>query len=267
MARRLRRLTSRAVPVEWERQLAEYSPPNPRFTWLKLIHEPGDPWDEPVDRFIIYQIIPMHVREDNEFLDGIFSQLEGPSPRQSGNYYDSVLQRFVRGSDLDITQRAWELFRELKEQGLPGWGRPWWVIQGTKGGHKRWFSATEKKMLRLNGLPSDPPAPGELPYADFDHRVMAAIARHDTLRKAHGNLGNMRAEAGRADRELEKQWRIELLKWLSDQVADIAPDVHKALMKLDKPRDPNAPDWQEVEEKQTENFVETGRTDGVVVPQ
>lgn len=264
MARQLRKLHQRAIPLEWERQLEELSPPNARFSWLKLLWEAGDPWDSPVDRFIIYQMTPAHVVKIG--MPDIFDELEGESPRKLGNYYDRVLERFVRNSDVSITQRAWELWRSTKLEGVQAWGRPWWVIQGEHGGHKRWFSATEKKILRLNGFPSDPPLPGDLPYAPFDNRVVQQLQKHDLLRQTQGRLKAMREEAKRADAELEKGWRIELTKWLADQMADVAPDIHRALLKLDAPRNPNAPDWQKLQEKQEENFIETGRTDGVLIP-
>lgn len=249
MAKTLRKLYLRAVPEEWERQLAEISPPNPRFSWLKLIWEPGDPWDKPVERYIIYQMVPFHAIPAD-----ILAELQGPSPRKR-NYYDSVLERFVRDPDCLITLQAWELFRTTK-----CWGRPWWVIQGDKGGHKRYFSHTEKKLLRLMKLPVNPPIPGDLPYAEFDNRVIRQILLHDNLRHAQGGILSVRnGPAGRAaTAEKEKEFRIALMKWLKDQAEMVAPDIHRSLVALDAPRRRGGPDYERLDAEMEENYVETG---------
>jgi hypothetical protein len=57
----------RLVPPEWERQLAELSPPTNRFSWLKLVWEPGRP-DAVIERFIVYQMVPAHAVQ-TEILD------------------------------------------------------------------------------------------------------------------------------------------------------------------------------------------------------
>jgi hypothetical protein len=190
----------------------------------------------------------------------ILAELKGPPPSKRGNYYDRVLGRFVRNPDVNITERAWNLYQQFG-----CWGRPFWVIQGDKGGHKRWFSSIEKKFLKLAGLPADPPVPGDLPYADFDERVMEQLRRHDRLQAVHGNLKRFKAEntelwEQRKD-EAEKEFRRQLVTWLKEQVAEIAPDVTKSLFGLDAPRRRiNASRFEEMTERAEENFIETGRT-------
>jgi hypothetical protein len=228
----------RLVPPEWERQLAELSPQTNRFSWLKLVWEPGRP-DAVIERFIVYQMIPAHAVQTE-----ILEQLQRDLPPQG--YYDDVLKEYVDEENCLITTRAWQLYRETQ-----CWGRPYWVIQGTKGGHKRWFSETERKMLKVAGLPCDPPNPGELPYAEFDQRTLAALSQLDMLKGVHGTLRRQKAlspegYAARAEAE-ERVLRERLLSWLTDQVAELTDGV--SLHHRDE-RAENAAD----------NYLETGRT-------
>ena len=245
------------VPLAWEKRLAEFSPPTDRFSWLKLIWESGHPWEGAVDRWFIYQMIPAKAVDE-----AIIEQLEMPPPSEMGNYYDATLGEFVRNPDCMITERAWHLWRETK-----CWGRPFWVIQGTKGGHKRWFSTLESKFLKLAGLPADPPIPGDLPYAPFDDRVMAQLEAYDLMRGVHGSLkrnkhlGNAQ-NAIRQERQ-EKEFREELVRWLACQVEEIAPDVTKGLMGMDAPRrDLDVKKMHRMQEEAEQSFIETGRTNG-----
>jgi hypothetical protein len=203
----------------------------------------------------------------------ILEQLENPRPpSEMGNYFDQYYNngegRFVRNPDCLITERAWHLFRETG-----AWGRPFWVIQGTTGGHKRWFSPVEKKLLRLRGLPTEPAEPGDLPYADFDERVVEQIMKHDLLQGRHAGLKRSKAllHGGYSSRQAdeEKQVRTELIAWLEEQVKEFVPDVHKALMKLDAPRVRGGADQKEMErasEQAVENFIQTGKSHGGASP-
>jgi hypothetical protein len=203
-------------------------------------------------------MIPAHAIDDD-----IRSQLAHPlPPSQMGNYYDTVKGEFVRNPDCLITERAWNLYQEFR-----CWGRPWWVIQGTRGGHKRWFSDTEQKLLKFHNLPSDPPAPGDLPYAPFDARVMAAIAQHDRLRGREGTLTRKREidlhtfRATEADEA--KAFRKQLVEWLGAQVADVGGDVHRSLLALDAPRGAHDPrDVQARQEAAEQSYIESGRVGG-----
>lgn len=252
-------LKRRVIPKEWEDWLAEYSPPTNRFKWLKLIHEQGYPW-EPVDRFIIYEMVPARF-----VMDEVLEQLQHPlPPSEMGNYYDHALGEFVQNPDCLITTRAWNLYRETE-----CWGRPYWIIQGVNGGHKRWFTPIEKKLLKLAGLPSEPAVPGDLPFAEFDDRVKKQLQAQDLLRSVHARLkasrGQLIAQNALRQERQEREFREGLLKWLFAQVADIAPDVHKSLVDLDAPRiDFDVKEMERLSEEAEENFIETGRTDGLI---
>jgi hypothetical protein len=261
----LKRPARRDVPRDWEAELAELSPPTSKFTYLKLLWEPGYPW-EPVERFLLYQLVPRRALT-SEFQQAIVEQLEHPlPPSKMGNYYDAVLGTFVRNPDCLITERAYWLYRETG-----CWGRPYWVIQGDKGGHKRWFSEVEKKFLRLANLPSDPPAPGDLPYAPWDERVKAALATHDLMAGRQSDLRFRRAKLqgvyNARYEEDEEEFRRQLVDWLKTQVDAMDPErVTKSLMVLDAPRSKQDP--RIIEERAAiaeHNFIKTGRTHGGLV--
>lgn len=257
----LKKPWQKTVPVEWEKQLADFSPQTNRFTWLKLIWEPGYPW-EIVERFLVYQMVPA-----TAIIPEIREQLEHDlPPSKMGNYYDTVKQEFIRNPDCLITERAYHLYKETR-----CWGRPYWVIQGTRGGHKRWFSPVEKKFLKLAGLPHEPPAPGDLPYAEFSDLTIEKLQQHDALQGVQGSMKRLKAALGnenyhkRMDVE-NQEFRRQITAWLYDQVADIAPDVHKSLVALDAPRSKIDPRKLEaLQERAEQAFIETGSTKGNLI--
>lgn len=270
------------VPAEWERQLAELSPRSDRFVWLKLIWEQGYPW-EIIERYMIYEMIPERVmlaggRNGKASLlhANVLEQLRHPlPPSQMGNYFDVHLNNgegeFVLNPDCLITERAWHLYRATG-----CWGRPYWVIQGEKGGHKRWFSDVESKLLRAKGLPPRPPEPSELPYAPFDERVRAQLVKHDVLKGRHDGLARQRtllhgAHSARHAAEA-RAVREELVKWLTEQVSEFAPEAHRALKALDMgPRrgpveDVDTRTLDRRAEQAVQNYLETGKSHGGANP-
>lgn len=260
------KLVKRTIPAGWESRLAEISPPTNLVKYLKLVHEEGYPW-EPVDRFLIYEMLPARFMEEKNGQESLISlvleQLQHPvPPSEMGGYYDHALHEYVPNPDCLITTRAWNLYRETG-----CWGRPFWVIQGDRGGHKWEFSEIEKKTLRLNNLPAEAPAPGDLPFAEFDERVVEQLQRLDMLKGIHGRLKHTKettAAQGKLTQErLEREFRVQLLSFLRDQVDSIAGDVTKSLLALDAPRsDFNVKEMERLSEESTDAFLETGHTDG-----
>jgi hypothetical protein len=250
----LRKLSHADVPRDWETQLAEIWPREDNLIWPKLIWEPGRPWESPVDRWFIYQMIPGPGIEA-----GALAQLQAPSPPQ-GYWSEEAGQYIDDGST--ITTRAWHLYQETG-----CWGKPFWVIQGSKGGHKRWFDKDEQKMLFMAGLPVHPPTPGDLPYAPFDNKVVEALMKHDALREENGRIRtglNLTIGGFRARQEAEaRMFRIKFLSWLEDQVSEAGEGVPESLMKLDSPRvDVDVRAIEQEEEEARERFIETGTFTG-----
>jgi hypothetical protein len=272
---KLKRLFKRVVPKTWEDELNEISPAQSRFLWLKLVYEEGYPW-EPVERYMIYQMTPEHLMGGGIMPD-ILEQLKDPDPPSAhGNYYDKHFDngdgttgKFIRDPNCLITERAWRMYRETG-----CWGRPYWVIQGEKGGHKRWFTPAEQKLLRMAGLPHDPPAPGDLPYAEWDERVKVRLMQMDILRGEHGErrrcaaLAKGHSAQEEREKELQLELRTKLISFLAEQVFEIAPDVYKGLLKIDAGRKQTTKAEQiKIErhmEQAEENFITTGSRSGLV---
>ena len=163
---------TRKPRLEWVHRLHTMRPMTDHTTGLAIAWEPGDPW-EPVQRWFIYEVFPKHA-----IPDPIREQLEGPHPREQGhpcfgkNDYGTWCQcpipkmRWVGGTSPSITRQAWTLYRKYG-----GWARPLWVIQGKDGGHKYRFTQWESRLSAMVGGPQQPPAAGDLPYAEPDERT------------------------------------------------------------------------------------------------
>lgn len=258
----LRPLVHREVPQEWQRQLAEISPPTTRFTWLRLRWEPGRPWEAPVERYMIDQMMPARMMT-SEYHAGILEQLQRGLPPQG--YYDEVLGRYVEEEHCLITTRAWHLYRETK-----CWASAFWVIQGSTGGHKYDFTPGEKKCLRLLGLSDEAPSPGDLPYAPFDERVIAKLEEHDMLKGLDTGLATSKrllhgAQSSRVEAQ-EKALRERLVAFLKSQIDDVAADYDTSLSALDMPRRIISREENLAMERASEiaeqNYIEHGRTNG-----
>lgn len=226
-------------------ELLKVSVPNPAGRWLHCYWEPGFPW-YPVGRWVIAEVTPRWVlAKEDEFYESIgerdtagataFSELEGPDPWLGGHWCadghcscEKKLNRFAYRSGPDgqriapsITHRQWELYREIG-----GLAKPIWIVQGTRGGHKRFFNAFEQAILRIRRQPIEAPVPGDLPYAPPDERTLAALREAQRLAKVQAQFNEDwayrvgREEKSRiegisdAERALYKEWS----SWIDDQV-------------------------------------------------
>jgi hypothetical protein len=173
---------------EWQAALdAQHVPGTAR---LVVAWEPGDVW-QPIHRWFLWQLQPWHQSQN----EAVKQELRGPHPRKNArlvyvpdtvNGKTELRPRMVGGASL-VDRRTYELHREVEratgELVIP---RRLWVIQGHGGGHPFTLSASEQKLRVEQGLPSDVPSAGDLPYAEFDGRVLAALERYDLFRYAHG---------------------------------------------------------------------------------
>ncbi len=161
--------------------------------------EPGDVW-QPIHRWFLWQLQPW-ARSQN---DAVKAALRGPHPRTNAvlQYVPAVVNgrrelrpRMVGGSPF-IDRRQYELhwaqYRATGELVIP---RRLWVIQGHGGGHPFMIGPSEQTLRAEQGLPSDVPSAGDLPYAEFDGRVLRALERYDLFRYAHGLGDPMTAAA------------------------------------------------------------------------
>lgn len=216
----------------WQAELERIVPRSSRVPWLKLVWQPGMPY-EPVQRWEIYEMMPLLEYVPYE----IRAACQGPNPREVGDWVElpprSGNYRWITDSLLSLTQ--WKLFRETN-----CYPARFWIIQGERGGHKWKLSAAEKNFLQsFTGNEVDTPCSGDLPYAAWDRRVAAKILQHDRLRRWKfatpwdGRQTN-RTKAGlwvKRDRlEEERLFAEKMLEYLESQVSDVVSDIPRTLL-------------------------------------
>jgi hypothetical protein len=214
--------------------LAELAPKSELMPWLHLYWEPGETWC-PVERFVLANMVPKAVlRAEHNFYKlvtgethenaSLYSELEDMNPR-TGGHYDEILQKYVHSESRlppSITQRQWLLYREHGAHALPAW-----IIQGTKGGHKRHFNEMEQLVLKQKGRPFSAPAPGSLPFAHPDLRMVEAMRKVDQLMAWHeANSKDWRLRSDRDVQHTRKSRTTDfhnaIYEWLDSQLEEVA---------------------------------------------
>lgn len=168
----------RSVPPNWADELARYAPRVERASHLVLFWESGTPL-EPVQRWAIYQATPLAYV---------------PSWKIGAFWNDPVCTCGIKASDIrhcsicgKLQSPGRERIRKYLER-TECLALPYWVIQGRHGGHRYQYTDLEKSWMQLRAAPVDPPSPGNLPYSEFDNRVMRKLRQHDLTRWAFANL-------------------------------------------------------------------------------
>ena len=212
----------------WQAELAQISPRHEPLSYLSLRWEPGDDW-EPIDRWIVWHILPNpRTIKDTHLRSVIQPELDGPHPRSTGRY-DKDEGRWVHGPCRFIDRATWEVYRETGR-----YGRRWWVVQGSRGGHRHRLSETERTIWRtLTGTP-DTPAPGDLPYAPFDNRTLDQLKGLDQMTRwlavtSYGmkNVHQLDADE-RAEVTMAKQ---AISSWFERQMEEVADEYGSLLKK------------------------------------
>lgn len=196
----------------WQATLDRIAPPGGRLSWLKLVWVPGDPW-EPVNRWVIHQMVP--IDRAPELVQG---DLMGRSPRERGRW-DRVLGRFVPDPFCNVSLLQWQLFQDTR-----CFAKPYWIVQGSHGGHKKTFNRAESVISRMNGGPKQPPLVGDLPYATPDRRTFDKLAKLDIVRSYSYLLdradGVDPALFDAHDKRIMDEMRTQVWAWLEDQVRE-----------------------------------------------
>lgn len=272
----------REAPAELQERLANLTAVSDRAPHLRVAWEPGRPWityeiagvygapgsrvtktDHRVERWMVYEMIPI-----GQVADELKEQLDGPAPDTLVRYNEELRAIFAP-EDYAITQTQWQLYRETGCRYFPN---PFWCVQGEGGGHKLQYTAMEKKLLGLRGLPDEPPVPGEAPYAEPDSRTYWQLVRYMRLKQADREFQALKKrnpeEYARIKRDREQEYRRELLKLVAHDAVSMetAKEVTDVLMSdklmvgsqaVEVPRDTT--DWDRVWERAEQQYIETGR--------
>jgi len=233
----------RDPPVPWVEALARIAPRSERFSWLLLYWWAGEPWQE-VQRWSVWEMLPpawlcRTPRYAQQFAP-VREALEGPPPRSFRRF--GPTGQFLY-SEAEVTQEQWDLWRV--------WGclaRPFWIIQGDRGGHKWTFSPPEQMLLKLHGLPAEPPRPGDLPYAEWSDATAWALRVQRELHDQSLTIVSPGADADAAHRvarvRSEQDFRRALLDWLKPQVRGALAESDSEIKGLDLPTGPEVTDDQ-----------------------
>jgi hypothetical protein len=164
-------LHDRPVPPEWEARLREISPISDDHSWLCL------KWHPACERWFVYEMVP-----DRFISQGFRAELEGAHPH--------TLEEWAR----ICTPWQWDAYRKYRVH-----ARLAWIIQGSNGGHKAIFSDIDKELMRAEGLPTEPPTFGSLPYAPFDERVVRQLIAMNKLVQVKNDLSEFKKRWGKSD--------------------------------------------------------------------
>jgi hypothetical protein len=197
---------TREAPASWHAEVERLAPKQDRASHLLLWWEPGAP-EAPAQRFVIYQAMPFQYVPEavmDAFLElrpcrcltrGAFGEL---CPKCGG------IESYAR--------RRIETY--LYDTGC--FARPYWVIQGTNGGHRRLYSQVDQQVARLTGQPPEPPDTGALCYAPMDQRVVGRIRRHDLAQRAFFALQDA---AAHEQRNAQVEFHTALADYMDVSVA------------------------------------------------
>lgn len=225
------------VVERWQPELDRLSPPTAHGpSHLMLDWEPGEAW-APVHRWVIRELTPAYRAPFD-----IYEQLRGPNPRDFG-HYDAVSRRYVHTRSFLITRRQWEIYRAT------GFYAPMlWVVQGDRGGHKRFWSEVESNLSLLMGGPERPPLPGALPYAEPDFQTIARLRALGLVRLLSDTLrlqGN-RVELGRKldfiERNKAYEMGLRIWEWMEDQLGNALTLTRAQASEIWDYADPDAPE-------------------------
>ena len=215
---------SQATIAEWQRALDAETYRGDKLSRLVIRWEAGDPW-QPIRRYLIWQCVdPQHVVIEpwNR------KALNGPSPRSRGHYCapgwcfcELKANGWTGGATKMVDTATWRLYHDT---GL--YGQRWWTIQGAHGGHRYQWASDElaAAVAQVKGKPTQTPAPGDLPYAPFDRRVIRAIMaeRHaSALVDALKSIGATKAAMDREDQDAAHAKAQAVWDWAGDRVDEL----------------------------------------------
>lgn len=182
----VRRVWDRDVPSAWTEQLYTHLPRTGPVV-LMLAWEPGDPW-RPIERWMLYETWSRWWVAEHD--PDRLAELEGPNPRVDMDHYcaagwcqcamkkNKLVTREGGYSTVKIDYWQWRFYQQHGRSPLR-----YWTIQGTEGGHRFALTPYESRIWQQTKGISDTPAPGDLPYADFDARVLRDVVAYEPMRR------------------------------------------------------------------------------------
>jgi hypothetical protein len=257
-------IRDRQPPADWIRSLREVSEKSDEVGWLYLHWEAGDPW-VPGQRWVLYEML-----HEKWVDDAVMDELRGPHPRSEGHMCSTKVPKQFgclcrrklgawRGGPCQlVTLTQYQLYRTTGYV-----AKPFWIIQGTTGGHLWEFDESEREILRYANLPSEAPRLGALPYAPFDGRVLRQIMRRNRLRAMGGSIEAYKQTMGAGydvyRQKIAREMRARYVEYLEQQLQDVNELFIRAAKKGDLDDQPRTDvNWEKVEEASTATYIEEG---------
>jgi hypothetical protein len=162
-------------------------------------------------------------------------------------------QNFVTRSRVPFHFPAFVPWQRKMVEETGQFGVLYWIIQGTKGGHRWMLSDIEGMIAEANGAKKDTPLPGALEYADFDQRTLAKVAVFDKMATYEGIVRFYERNPEELDAEdaaSVKEMRRVMWNWLDGQVEQMV-DENKADFRewaSTAPSTEKEPDYEALEE-------------------
>lgn len=233
----------RAPDPSWVETLDRMSPPETRgsLSWYKIHWESGELWS-PIQRWTIWQ---MHPR--GHLPAWIHSDAFKVHPRVSGHPcfegYCPCEEKagcWVGGprSAFGIDRVTYELYHQTG-----CYGQRYWVVQGSKGGHRRRYDEIETAVAMAMGHEGEPPIMGDLPYAEPDARTWGALRYSDRLTAGKNLIDHCRANplaALNEDRERAENAMRLIGAFLDRQIEERADHIYSALRRTTDAEVPRA---------------------------
>ncbi len=235
------------VPEAWAAELRDISPESLQHSWLMLAWLAGTA-KQPIDRFVIYEAIP----------DGLI-----PAEKRAqlgGTPYWKMPAGMQQGRQQMVSAYQWDMYRKHRV-----WLRPFWCLQGEHGGTPALYSEMEDAILRAENKDTNPPAPGSLPFAEWNSLAKAQVQMRDRIAKLQEAIrraksGTMGVALEAETEAAEKAFRTRFLGWFKETLepqADFLTHYTKkseADMVLRPATEQEAIDGETLEE----SYIETG---------
>ncbi len=245
--------------ARWRSELNQIAPRSTRLTWLdifwhagfekkvsKRLEKPKYEW-VPVNRWVIYQLTDNPENVPTPFLSTRLARLRLID--------DTLVTGALELEDKSLDRNQRRIFRETGCLATP-----YWIIQGSLGGHKRRYDEVEARVARLHKAPTQPPAYCDLPYAEPDERTWNKIRQMDKLAAWKQCLDFADRNPDQLDQEEEAEavkYREQVWAWMGERsyeaVSGNRNQWREMLTPYSKPKEKDTTNYEALHK----DFIET----------
>lgn len=178
-------------PAEWLADLRRISPVTTLHSWLLPFYYRAR------ERWTLYDVLPDACipHDETPVAPGFtgteyYAVMDGPRPSEAPEWLKTPF----------VTDVQHEMHRVYG-----GYARPFWVLQGSVGGHQVHFSPWQQNVLISKNLNPEAPGIGDLPFAPFDGRSVKQLTHLNRLHQFENQMERLRDSGSRAFAEAESE--------------------------------------------------------------